>query len=127
MKIACALSCIRHCARRQLTPFFPGMAHSQFIKFMVPSGFLVGTATKPCVKKHKTSLIYFESVALNVGNKSQKSHVAAYKWVVFSPSFALLGQSAKSDTRHCCSSTPPCGKTANNRLFIASKLSRLVT
>lgn len=32
-----------------LTPFFPGMAHSQFIRFMVPSGFLVGTATNPCV------------------------------------------------------------------------------
>jgi hypothetical protein len=30
-----------------LTPFFPGMAHSQFIKFIVPSGFFVGTATKP--------------------------------------------------------------------------------
>ena len=25
------------------------MAHSQFIRFMVPSAFLVGTATKPCV------------------------------------------------------------------------------
>lgn len=30
-----------------LTPFFPGMAHSQFIRFIVPSGFFVGTATKP--------------------------------------------------------------------------------
>lgn len=32
----------------ELTPFFPGMAHSQFIRFIVPSGFFVGTATKPC-------------------------------------------------------------------------------
>ena len=30
-----------------LTPFFPGMAHSQFMRFIVPSGFFVGTATKP--------------------------------------------------------------------------------
>lgn len=28
-------------------PFFPGIAHSQFIRFIVPSGFFVGTATKP--------------------------------------------------------------------------------
>lgn len=28
-------------------PFFPGMAHSQFMRFIVPSGFFVGTATKP--------------------------------------------------------------------------------
>ncbi|TNN40957.1 hypothetical protein EYF80_048867 [Liparis tanakae] len=37
----------------RLTPFLPGIAHSQFIRFMVPSGFFVGTATKPCVE-HKT-------------------------------------------------------------------------
>ena len=30
-----------------LTDFLPGMAHSQFIKFNVPSGFLVGLATNP--------------------------------------------------------------------------------
>lgn len=30
-----------------LTPFLPGIAHSQFNKFNVPSGFLVGLATKP--------------------------------------------------------------------------------
>lgn len=29
------------------TPFLPGIAHSQFNKFNVPSGFLVGLATKP--------------------------------------------------------------------------------
>lgn len=45
-------------------------------------------------------------------------HLSTYKWVVFSPGFALLGQSAESDTRHCCSSTPPCGKTAQNKLII---------
>lgn len=42
--------CFRSCLAgesRLLTPFFPGMAHSQFIRFIVPSGFLVGTATKP--------------------------------------------------------------------------------
>ena len=65
-----------------------------------------------------------------LGHKSMKpqSHRAkkfildkdqhAYKWVIFSPGFALLGQSAKSDARHCCSSTPPCGKTTQNRLII---------
>lgn len=30
-----------------ITPFLPGMAQSQTIKFNVPSGFLVGRATKP--------------------------------------------------------------------------------
>ena len=30
-----------------ITPFLPGIAHSQFIRFMVPSGFFVGTATNP--------------------------------------------------------------------------------
>jgi len=31
-----------------LTPFLPGMPHSQFIKFNVPSTALVGRATNPC-------------------------------------------------------------------------------
>lgn len=43
--------------RRKLTPFFPGMAHSQFIRFMVPSAFLVGTATKPCVRNMKNRIL----------------------------------------------------------------------
>jgi hypothetical protein len=30
-----------------ITPFFPGIKHSQFIKFNDPSGFLVGLAIKP--------------------------------------------------------------------------------
>ncbi len=49
---------------------------------------------------------------------SKDHHTAAYKWVIFPPGFALLGQSAKSDARHRCSSTPPCGKTTQNRLII---------
>lgn len=44
------------CVKYHLTPFFPGMAHSQFIRFMVPSGFLVGTATKPCQFRKKQIL-----------------------------------------------------------------------
>lgn len=39
-----------------------------------------------------------------------------YKRVVFSPRFALLGQSAQSNARHCSSLTPPCGKTNQNKL-----------
>lgn len=42
-----------------LTPFFPGIAHSQFIRFIVPSGFFVGTATNPWIKakqKQKVSI-----------------------------------------------------------------------
>ena len=35
-------------APRELTPFLPGIEHSQLYKFKVPSGFLVGLATKPC-------------------------------------------------------------------------------
>ena len=31
----------------KLTPFLPGMAHSQFIRLRVPSVFLVGRATNP--------------------------------------------------------------------------------
>lgn len=38
-----------------LTPFFPGIAHSQFIKFSVPSWFFVGLATNP-YKRRKTRL-----------------------------------------------------------------------
>ena len=38
-----------------LTPFLPGMAHSQFIKFMVPSAFFAGLATKPWNKKKSLS------------------------------------------------------------------------
>jgi len=33
--------------KNNVTPFLPGMAHSQFMRFMVPSGFFVGTATNP--------------------------------------------------------------------------------
>lgn len=33
------------------TPFLPGIAHSQFIRFRVPSAFFVGLAIKPCFKK----------------------------------------------------------------------------
>lgn len=33
-----------------ITPFLPGIAQSQTIKFRVPSGFFVGRATKPCNK-----------------------------------------------------------------------------
>lgn len=29
------------------------MAHSQFMRFIVPSGFFVGTATKPCEEEHE--------------------------------------------------------------------------
>lgn len=29
------------------TPFFPGIAHSQFMRFRVPSAFFIGTATNP--------------------------------------------------------------------------------
>lgn len=32
---------------KHITPFLPGIAHSQFMRFMVPSGFFVGTATNP--------------------------------------------------------------------------------
>lgn len=32
---------------KYITPFLPGIAHSQFMRFMVPSGFFVGTATNP--------------------------------------------------------------------------------
>lgn len=39
--------------RRIPTPFFPGIPHSQFMRFMVPSGFLVGTATKPFRETNK--------------------------------------------------------------------------
>ena len=120
------------------------MAHSQFIRFMVPSGFLVGTATKPCVvyKKHKTSTGNLSLVAsvssthndmeINLRCRGGErvdmimdNHAAAYKWMVFSPGFALLGQSAKSDARHYCSSTPPCGKKQQpkNTLIIQIKLS----
>lgn len=47
-------------------------------------------------------------------------HVA-YEWVVFPPGFTLLRQSAKSDAGHCCSSTPPCGKTTPNTVIIPFK------
>lgn len=33
--------------KTDVTPFFPGIAHSQFMRFMVPSAFFVGTATNP--------------------------------------------------------------------------------
>lgn len=36
-----------------LTPFFPGIAHSQVIRFSEPSGFFIGLATKPW-NIHKT-------------------------------------------------------------------------
>lgn len=50
-------------------------------------------------------------------------HGGAYKRMVFSPGFALLGQSAKSDTRHCCSSTPPCGtkRTAHMKYWLSDE------
>lgn len=36
-----------------LTPFFPGIQHSQFIRFKEPSGFLEGRATNPWNKQVK--------------------------------------------------------------------------
>jgi len=32
---------------QKLTDFFPGIAHSQLIRFRLPSAFLTGLATKP--------------------------------------------------------------------------------
>jgi len=42
-----------HSATR-LTPFLPGMPHSQFIKFNVPSTAFVGRATNPCTQNRTT-------------------------------------------------------------------------
>ena len=44
-----------------LTPFLPGIAHSQFIRFSVLSGFLVGLATKPW-RKINQSLYFYTSI-----------------------------------------------------------------
>lgn len=33
--------------KKKLTDFFPGIAHSQLIRFRLPSAFLTGLATKP--------------------------------------------------------------------------------
>lgn len=35
--------------KKKHTPFLPGIAHSQFIRLSVPSGFLVGLATNPYI------------------------------------------------------------------------------
>lgn len=40
----------------ELTPFLPGMAHSQIIRFSVPSVFLNGLATKPCGEERENAL-----------------------------------------------------------------------
>lgn len=40
-----------------LTPFFPGMKHSQFNKFSVPSGFFVGFATNPWKQRLRSYII----------------------------------------------------------------------
>lgn len=108
------------CVKSQLTPFFPGMAHSQFIKFMVPSGFLVGTATKPWDVNMNKKVSESRSKKLGM---SKDDHGGAYKGMVFSPGFTLLGQSAKSDARHCCSSTPPCGtkSTAHMKYWLSDE------
>jgi len=44
----------RECEIGILTPFLPGMPHSQFMRFNVPSAALVGRATNPCTSKHTT-------------------------------------------------------------------------
>lgn len=54
----------------------------------------------------------------------QLGESAAYERMIFSPGFALLWQAAKSDARHCFSSTPPCGTKASqkHKILISSCL-----
>lgn len=53
---------LAECKWMSLTPFFPGIAHSQFIRFIVPSGFFVGTATNPCIKAKSQRVKILEDV-----------------------------------------------------------------
>lgn len=69
--------------------------HSEFIQSSLPQcSFLPWDGTLPVHQVHG-------SIRILSGHSNKP------KRVVFSPGFALLGQSAKSDARHYCSSTPP--------------------
>lgn len=43
-----------------LTPFFPGIAHSQIIRLSVPSVFLNGLATNPCKEEKQKHVSWYE-------------------------------------------------------------------
>lgn len=89
--------------KRHFTPFLPGIAHSQFIRFIVPSGFFVGTATNPW-KFQKNSAIDQNRFYFTTWTKwqNQKGILwdTTYERMVLPPCFALLGKPAQCNTWH---------------------------
>lgn len=73
--------------------------------------------TLQCEHEQKT----YQNHRVKKLSMSKGDHGGAYKRMVFSPGFTLLGQSAKSDAGHCCSSTPPCGtkSTAHMKYWLS--------
>lgn len=85
--------------------------HSEFIESSLPQGsFLSRNGTLPVHQIHGPIRI--------LGRHSNKT-----KWVVFSPGFALLGQSAESDARHCCSLTPPSNSLVKYQNYVGLRAS----
>lgn len=74
-----------------ITPFLPGMAQSQTIRFNVPSGFFVGRATNPC------KLDAIQKIN-EIPNRNR--HKWTYKWMIFPPCLSLFTKSCNSNSRH---------------------------
>lgn len=83
-----------------------------------------GHSNKTLFRPRQTQNIAQNDNLIRKTTFGQLGESAAYEWMIFSPGFALLWQAAKSDARHCFSSTPPCGTKASqkHKIFISSCL-----
>lgn len=88
--------------KTDVTPFFPGIAHSQFMRFMVPSAFFVGTATNPWNQGRRFCKQGVKDHILTIYQELRVRAVldATHKRMVLPPRLALLGKPAECNAWH---------------------------